>query len=55
MLEFFNDKHPVHVSVCLNWKVAAGNEHSAVVVKSGEVYTFGFNGSGQLGHNNNKS
>ena len=35
--------------------VAAGNEHTAVLTRSGEVYTFGFNGSGQLGHSNNKS
>lgn len=46
----------MHVSIpqLIN-QVAAGNEHSAVITKTGEVYTFGFNGSGQLGHNNNKS
>jgi alpha-tubulin suppressor-like RCC1 family protein len=36
-------------------QVAAGNEHTVVLTKSGQVYTFGFNGSGQLGHGNTKS
>lgn len=36
-------------------QVAAGNEHTAVLTKSGHVYTFGFNGSGQLGHGNTKA
>lgn len=36
-------------------QVAAGNEHTAVLTKTGQVYTFGFNGSGQLGHGNTKS
>ena len=36
-------------------QVAAGNEHTAVLAKNGCVYTFGFNGSGQLGHGNVKS
>lgn len=35
--------------------IAAGNEHIAVLTRLGEVYTVGFNGSGQLGHGNNKS
>lgn len=36
-------------------QIAAGNEHTAVLTKAGDVYTFGFNGSGQLGHGNTKS
>ena len=36
-------------------QVAAGNEHTAVLAKNGQLYTFGFNGSGQLGHGNTKS
>ena len=36
-------------------QIAAGNEHIAVLTKAGEVFTVGFNGSGQLGHGNNRS
>ncbi len=36
-------------------QIAAGNEHIGVLTKSGDVYTVGFNGSGQLGHGNNRS
>jgi alpha-tubulin suppressor-like RCC1 family protein len=32
--------------------VAAGDHHSAIVLRSGQVLTFGANESGQLGHNN---
>ena len=46
-LSFFNN---IEIS-----QIAAGNEHTAVLTKAGEVYTFGFNGSGQLGHGNTKS
>lgn len=35
--------------------ISAGNEHIAVITKYGEVYTVGFNGSGQLGHGSNRS
>jgi alpha-tubulin suppressor-like RCC1 family protein len=35
--------------------IAAGNEHIAVLTRQGEVFTVGFNGSGQLGHGNNRS
>eukprot|EP00347_Sterkiella_histriomuscorum_P007830 403347403 len=36
-------------------QIAAGNEHIAVLTRNGDVLTVGFNGSGQLGHGNNKS
>lgn len=36
-------------------KVSAGNEHSAILTDCGKVYTFGFNGSGQLGQGNTSS
>ena len=36
-------------------QIAAGNEHIAVLTRQGEVFTVGFNGSGQLGHGNNRS
>ena len=35
--------------------ICAGNEHIAVLTRQGDVYTVGFNGSGQLGHGNQKS
>ena len=35
--------------------IAAGNEHIAVLTRQGEVFTVGFNGSGWLGHGNNRS
>ena len=31
-------------------QVAAGNEHTTVLSAEGQLYTFGFNGSGQLGY-----
>eukprot|EP00742_Colponemidia_sp_Colp-10_P003198 GILJ01003407.1.p1 GENE.GILJ01003407.1~~GILJ01003407.1.p1 ORF type:complete len:594 (-),score=58.29 GILJ01003407.1:163-1944(-) len=39
-------------TLCVS-QVAAGNEHTLVVTEEGEVYTCGFNGSGQLGHGHN--
>jgi len=30
--------------------IAAGGRHSAVVTKSGVIYSWGYNGDGQLGH-----
>lgn len=46
-MRFFDDLNIV--------QIAAGNEHIAVLTRNGEVYTVGFNGSGQLGHGNNRS
>jgi alpha-tubulin suppressor-like RCC1 family protein len=44
----FFDKHQISA-------IAAGNEHIAVKTRQGDIYTVGFNGSGQLGHGSQKS
>ena len=36
-------------------QIAAGNEFTALLTNDGKLYTFGFNGSGQLGLSNNTS
>ncbi len=35
--------------------IAAGEYHSLVATKNGKLYTFGYNQSGQLGHNNTEN